>query len=327
MERKGLGRGLSALLADVNLDETPAAAPASPTDAAAAPRPTDRIPIDRIRPNPDQPRRDFDEKDLEDLAASIREKGVIQPLILRPVASGGYEIVAGERRWRAAQRAGLHDLPAVVRDISNSEMLEIAIIENIQRADLNALEEAHGYRQLMDRFGHTQERLGEALGKSRSHIANLLRLLTLPEPVLDLLRSGKLTAGHARALVTATNPESLARQVVERDLSVRQTEQLARAAATTPPRAPTAARAPAKDADTRALEEDLTASSAPEGHDRPSPGPAVRGDPHSLRYARGTRRPLPAPLALTAGRPLAPADGRPNRSPSRQRPLRELSPP
>jgi ParB family transcriptional regulator, chromosome partitioning protein len=264
MERKGLGRGLSALLADVALDEAPAApsAPTAPTAAATAgaPRPTDRIPIDRIRPNPDQPRRDFDEKDLDDLAASIREKGVIQPLILRPVPSGGYEIVAGERRWRAAQRAGLHELPAVVRDISDAEMLEIAIIENIQRADLNALEEAHGYRQLMDRFGHTQERLAEALGKSRSHIANLLRLLTLPESVLDLLRVGKLTAGHARALVTAANPESLARQVVERDLSVRQTEQLARAAATPATPRLAATRTAAKDADTRALEEDLTAT-------------------------------------------------------------------
>ena len=189
------------------------------------------MPIDRIRPNPDQPRRDFDEKELEDLAASIREKGVIQPLILRRI------------RWPAAatrsspasaggaprRRAGVHELPAVVRELYDTEVLELAIIENIQRADLNALEEAQGYRQLMDRFGHTQERLAEALGKSRSHIANLLRLLTLPEPVLDLLRAGKLTAGHARALVTAANPEALARQVVERDLSVRQTEQLARA--------------------------------------------------------------------------------------------------
>ena len=258
MERKGLGRGLSALLADVAIEETPTAAASA--DAATTPRPTDRFPIDRIRPNPDQPRRDFDEKDLDDLAASIREKGVIQPLIVRPVPSGGYEIVAGERRWRAAQRAGLHELPAVVRDISDVEMLEIAIIENIQRADLNPLEEAQGYRQLMDRFGHTQERLAEALGKSRSHIANLLRLLTLPEPVLELLRTGNLTAGHARALVTATNPESLAKQVVERDLSVRQTEQLARAAASPGTPRPPVARGSAKDADTRALEEDLTAN-------------------------------------------------------------------
>lgn len=257
MERKGLGRGLSALLADATLaDSVPTPASATSTDRGG-----DRVPIDRIRPNPDQPRRDFDERELEDLAASIREKGVLQPLILRLVPSGGYEIVAGERRWRAAQRAGLHEVPAIVRDLSDADVLEIAIIENVQRADLNALEEAQGYRQLMDRFGHTQERLAEGLGKSRSHIANLLRLLTLPEPVLDLLRSGKLTAGHARALVTATNPESLARQVVERDLSVRQTEQLARAAANAHPASRAAAKAgPAKDADTRALEDDLTAA-------------------------------------------------------------------
>jgi ParB family transcriptional regulator, chromosome partitioning protein len=260
MERKGLGRGLSALLADVAVEEAPTTPAESFEAASPAARPTDRLPIERIRPNPDQPRRDFDEKELEDLAASIREKGVIQPLIVRPVPSGGYEIVAGERRWRAAQRAGLHDLPAVIRDISDSEMLEIAIIENIQRADLNPLEEAQGYRQLMDRFGHTQERLAEALGKSRSHIANLLRLLTLPEPVLELLRAGKMTAGHARALVTAENAESLARQVVDRDLSVRQTEQLARAAAAPGVARAPAPRLPAKDADTRALEEDLTAN-------------------------------------------------------------------
>ena len=255
MERKGLGRGLSALLADVaTIDEAPAAAPPRPA-------PTDSVPIDRIRANPNQPRRDFDEKELADLAASIREKGVIQPLILRPhpVNAGDYEIVAGERRWRAAQTAGVHELPAVVRELSDAEVLELAIIENVQRADLNPHEEAHGYRQLMERFGHTQERLAEALGKSRSHIANLLRLLTLPEPVLAMLRDGRLTAGHARALVTATNPESLARQVVDRDLSVRQTEALARAAAPngTPRPVP---RPVAKDADTRALEEDLTAS-------------------------------------------------------------------
>lgn len=254
--RKGLGRGLSALLADVGpspVEEMPRRPPA---DAA--------IPIDRIRPNPNQPRREFDERDLEDLAASIREKGVIQPLILRPhpTEPEAWEIVAGERRWRAAQRAGIHALPAVVRELDDTEVLELAIIENVQRADLNPLEEALGYRQLMDRFGHTQERLGEALGKSRSHIANLLRLLTLPEPVLDMLREGKLSAGHARALVPVPAPESLARQVVEKGLSVRQTEQLARAATTTQvaPGTPKSRSAPAKDADTRALEEDLTAA-------------------------------------------------------------------
>lgn len=255
MEKKGLGRGLSALLADVGPE------PDMQT-ASQAPRPADRaVPIERIHPNPNQPRRTFSERDLEDLANSLREKGVIQPLILRPHPDreGAYEIVAGERRWRAAQIAGLHELPALIRDLTDTEMLELAIIENIQRADLNAIEEALGYRQLMDRFGHTQEKLGEALGKSRSHIANLLRLLTLPESVLDFVRAGQLSAGHARALVTASDPERLAKRVVESGLSVRQTEALARAMPerkSDMPAAPT----PRKDADTRALEEDLSAT-------------------------------------------------------------------
>ncbi|HMQ94562.1 MAG TPA: ParB/RepB/Spo0J family partition protein [Amaricoccus sp.] len=258
MEKKGLGRGLSALLADIS---PPAEPPVAAEDRPAAPTsPARTIPIDRIRPNPDQPRRSFDEKELNELAASIRERGVIQPLLLRPYPGSPqeFQIVAGERRWRAAQIANIHDLPAIVRDLNDTEVLELAIIENIQRADLNAVEEALGYRQLMDRFGHTQERLAEALGKSRSHVANLLRLLTLPEPVLDLVRSGQLSAGHARALVTAQDPEGLAKQVVARDLSVRQTEALARAATERPA---AQRRAPeAKDADTRALESDLTAN-------------------------------------------------------------------
>ncbi len=254
MEKKGLGRGLSALLADVGptADQSP---------EEAAPRPSDRaVPIDRIHPNPNQPRRTFDERDLEDLASSLREKGVIQPLILRPHPDrdGAYQIVAGERRWRAAQIAGLHALPALIRELSDTETLELAIIENIQRADLNAIEEALGFRQLMDRFGHTQEKLGEALGKSRSHIANLLRLLTLPEAVLDMVRSGQLSAGHARALVTASDPERLAKRVVENGLSVRQTEALAKALPGNTPASPISH--PRKDADTRALEEDLSAT-------------------------------------------------------------------
>lgn len=250
MEKKGLGRGLSALLADVG----PQAQQAPATVAGQR-----FVPIDRIRANPDQPRRRFDEKELQDLAASIREKGVIQPLILRPHPNEpqAYEIVAGERRWRAAQLAAIHELPAVVRELDDTEVLELAIIENVQRADLNAVEEALGYRQLMERFGHTQERLAEAVGKSRSHIANVLRLLSLPEAVLEHLRAGRLSAGHARALITAPNPEALARAVIERDLSVRQTEALARE--TSRPNPPTAG-APAKDADTRALEADLTAN-------------------------------------------------------------------
>lgn len=260
MERKGLGRGLSALLADINT-QTPRPAPQPeagiPATAAAS---ANRLPIEQLRPNPHQPRRSFVEADLEELAASIREKGIIQPLIVRPdpETTGTYEIVAGERRWRAAQRAQLHDVPVLVRELNDTEVLELAIIENIQRADLNPLEEAQGYRQLMDRFGHTQEKLAEALGKSRSHIANLLRLLTLPDPVLELVRAGRLTAGHARALITVSDPVVLARQVVERDLSVRQTEALARQAQD--PRPVPVSRAPAKDADTRALEQDLGAA-------------------------------------------------------------------
>ncbi|TPE52555.1 ParB/RepB/Spo0J family partition protein [Amaricoccus solimangrovi] len=258
MEKKGLGRGLSALLADVAPEPERVAEPGAA--AGSGPR---AIPIERIKPNPNQPRRDFPDKDLYDLAASIREQGVIQPLILRthPSEPEMYEIVAGERRWRAAQIAQLHELPAILRELDDTQVLEIAIIENIQREDLNAIEEALAYRQLMDRFGHTQERLAEGLGKSRSHIANLLRLLTLPEGVLDHVRTGRLSAGHARALVTAAHPEALARQVIEKDLSVRQTEQLARSvlgAATPAGAAPPRTRT--KDADTRALEEDLTAS-------------------------------------------------------------------
>lgn len=251
-ERRGLGRGLSALMADV--DTAPAADPQVPRKAEQT------IDIARIAPNPDQPRRTFTEDALEELAASIREKGIIQPLILRvnPRDARGFEIVAGERRWRAAQRAQLHEVPAIVRELDDTEVLELAIIENIQRADLNAVEEAAGFRQLMDRFGHTQEKLAEALGKSRSHIANLLRLLNLPEPVLDMVRGGVLSAGHARALVTADDPLSLAREIVKKGLSVRQTEKLAKAQHA--PAKEATRVAPEKDADTRHLERDLSAA-------------------------------------------------------------------
>ena len=253
---RGLGRGLSALMADV--------APEEPTvEGAPAVRKADQmVPIERVVPNPGQPRRTFTPADLDDLAASIREKGIIQPLILRKKGPGDtYEIVAGERRWRAAQMAQLHEVPALVREYTDTEALEIAIIENIQRADLNAVEEAAGYRELMDRFGHTQEKLAEALGKSRSHIANMLRLLNLPSDVLEYLREGKLSAGHARALVTADDPLGLAKTVVAKGLSVREVERLAKRPATGAERAkPSTQPAPRKDADTIALEGDLSAA-------------------------------------------------------------------
>ncbi|PHP28317.1 ParB/RepB/Spo0J family partition protein [Limimaricola cinnabarinus] len=248
---RGLGRGLSALMADVSQDQTA---------AEEARRPDMMVPIERIRPNPDQPRRHFDETALEELAASIREKGVIQPLIVRrdPSREGHFEIVAGERRWRASQLAKLHELPVLIREYSDTEVLEVAIIENIQRADLNAIDEAAGYRQLMDRFGHTQEQLASALGKSRSHIANLMRLLSLPEDVQEMLTSGQLTAGHARTLVGNEQASSLARQILLKGMSVRDAESLVRKPGKAP--SPRAARKSGKDADTVQIESDLSAT-------------------------------------------------------------------
>ncbi|WP_456388488.1 ParB/RepB/Spo0J family partition protein [Profundibacter sp.] len=253
-ERRGLGRGLSALMSDVAIDT------ASHQAGSGRIRGEQLIPVEKITPNPDQPRRDFPKQDLDDLAASIREKGVIQPLIIRKysTSSDTYEIVAGERRWRAAQLAQLHEVPVIIREYTNTEVLEIAIIENIQRADLNPVEEASGYQQLMDRFGHTQEKLATTLGKSRSHIANLMRLLQLPEEVLVFLRDGKLTSGHARALITTENPVELARLVVKNGLSVRETERLAKAPKVKP--AKVKLLPVEKDADTKALEGDLTAN-------------------------------------------------------------------
>lgn len=283
-ERTGLGRGLSALMADI---ETPQAV-SSETDAEsntteAAPRGVRSVPIDRIVPNPDQPRRTFAEDALNELAESIREKGVIQPLIVRvdPRDASKFQIVAGERRWRASQRAQLHDLPVIVRDFDDTEVLEVAIIENIQRADLNALEEALGYRQLIDRFGHTQEQLATALGKSRSHIANMMRLLGLPEEIQEMLRAGQLSAGHARALLTADDPLALAREAVAKGLSVRDVEKRAKAkpGGEAKKRPPTVG----KDADTVALEGDLSATLGMPvaiAHDASSGGGAV-----TIRYA------------------------------------------
>ena len=252
---RGLGRGLSALMADVN----PESDGRISTDAR---RPDLKVPIEKLKANPNQPRRTFMPEQLDELAASVKEKGIIQPLIVRATGSDEYEIVAGERRWRAAQMAQLHDIPVIVRDFDDTEVLEVAIIENIQRADLNAVEEAAGYKQLMDRFGHTQEKLAEALGKSRSHIANLLRLLSLPLDVQTFVIEGKLSAGHARALITAENPSELAKQIVKDGLSVRATEALVKKQqqGTAERSAPRSRNLDAgKDADTRALEKDLSA--------------------------------------------------------------------
>ena len=197
--RRGLGRGLSALLGEADPPSTGAAAAASPPPA------TNEVSIELLRRNPDQPRRVFDEAELDDLSRSIAEKGVLQPILVRPApgAPGEFQIVAGERRWRAAQRAGLHSVPVVVREFNDLEVLEIGIIENVQRADLNPLEEAAGYKALIERFGRTQEAVAASVGKSRSHIANMLRLLNLPESVRNFLSEGKLTAGHARAVANA----------------------------------------------------------------------------------------------------------------------------
>lgn len=250
-DRRGLGRGLSALMADINLG--PEATPDS------GPRQADiLVPVSDIEPNPDQPRKEFDSAALKDLADSIRQKGVIQPLIVRRKSSGRpYEIVAGERRWRAAQLAHLHEVPVIIREFTDAEVLEIAIIENIQREELNAIDEALAYRQLMDRFGHTQEKIAEALSRSRSHVANLLRLLSLPEDVRSMVSSGTLSAGHARALINTPDPVQLALRVVGKGLSVRETEALVRKAGMPKPKGP--AKRPEKDADTRSLEGDLSA--------------------------------------------------------------------
>lgn len=256
-ERRGLGRGLSALMADI---EPNADAPSAEGQAPESSHRGDRtIPIEQISPNPDQPRRSFSQTNLDELAASIREKGIIQPLILRPdpADSSRFQIVAGERRWRAAQIAQLHDLPAIVRDFDDTEVLEVAIIENIQRADLNPVEEANGYRQLMEKFGHTQEQLATAMGKSRSHLANTMRLLQLPEEVQTLLQEGQLSAGHARALITAEDPVSLGRRVVREGMSVRDVE-IAAKSQKNAGKSRTKRGKAQKDADTRILEGDLS---------------------------------------------------------------------
>ncbi len=264
-----LGRGLSALLGDLDPTvqrvgpNTPAAARAQDQTAASVTASGAlTAPIGQLRRNPDQPRKRFDEGDLEDLAASIRSKGVLQPIVVRPIKgeSDAFQIVAGERRWRAAQKAGLHEVPILVRELSDQEVLEIAIIENVQRADLNPMEEAKAYQALIDQFGHKQEDIAKAVGKSRPHVANTLRLLALPERVRDLVAEQQLSAGHARAIAAAPDPEALAQKIVDLGLTVREAEALARKAhedAGTRHSAPARANGPTKDADTLRLENDV----------------------------------------------------------------------
>jgi ParB family transcriptional regulator, chromosome partitioning protein len=248
--RSRLGRGLAALIGDVG-DEVQA------VERARGQR---RVPIEFLRPNPRNPRRSFDEQDLEDLSSSIREKGIIQPILVRTLAglADVYEIIAGERRWRAAQRAGLHEVPVLLVEAGDREALELAIIENVQRADLNPLEEAMGYEQLIAEFQYVQTDLAKIIGKSRSHVANTLRLLKLPDAVKQMMGRGELTAGHARALLSLPDPESAAKRIVEKGLNVRDVERMVQEEHA--PEARPAVARPAKadkDPDTRALEKAL----------------------------------------------------------------------
>jgi ParB family transcriptional regulator, chromosome partitioning protein len=247
--RSRLGRGLAALIGDVGTE----------TDALNRSRGQRRVPIEFLRPNPRNPRRDFAEGDLEDLTNSVREKGILQPIIVRtmPGLSDAYEIIAGERRWRAAQRAGLFDVPVVLMEASDKDALEIAIIENVQRADLNALEEAAGYEQLISQFEYSHTDLAKVIGKSRSHVANTLRLMKLPDAVRARLASGEISAGHARALLSVADPEDAARRIVEEGWTVRDIERLAQIEARGETKSAVPSMKPEKDPDTRALEQAL----------------------------------------------------------------------
>ncbi|WP_374657230.1 ParB/RepB/Spo0J family partition protein [Phenylobacterium sp.] len=254
VEKRGLGRGLSALLGDV--DEAKVVAGASVEEVSGV----REVPIELIHRNEHQPRWVFSEAEVEELAASIREKGVLQPILVRPAPGlpGEWEIVAGERRWRASQKAGLRTMPVLVRELDDVQVLEIGVIENVQRANLNAIEEAAAYQQLIDKFKRTQEEVAESIGKSRSHVANTLRLMNLPEQVRTYVLEGKLSAGHARAILTADDPVALAEQIIAKGLSVRDAETLARGGAPAAPRQKSGGRKVAKDTDTQALEVDLS---------------------------------------------------------------------
>lgn len=252
--KRRLGRGLAALIGE--MDQLPAA------DVGERPavNPDRLVPIEFVGRNPRNPRRYFDESALQDLASSIRQHGIVQPVVVRTTADNRYEIIAGERRWRAAQLAGLIDIPVIIRDVDDRTALEIAIVENVQRSDLNPLEEAMGYELLIADHGYTQNDLGEIIGKSRSHVANSLRLLKLPEPVREMLASGSLSAGHARALIPTSDPVGLAKTVVAKGMSVRDAERLAQndIKAQSDPNHGQAPRKDEKDADTLALERTLS---------------------------------------------------------------------
>jgi ParB family chromosome partitioning protein len=243
LNKKGLGRGLSSLMGEVNEDQKETAN-LSET----------KIPISKLRPSPIQPRRIFEKASITELADSIKSKGLVQPILVRPSESnpGEYEIIAGERRWRAAQVAQLHEIPAVVRNLDDVESLEIAIIENVQRADLSPIEEATGYKKLMENYGHTQEALSEIVGKSRSHVANIIRLLSLPSSIQDMISQGSISAGHARAIMNSAFPEQLADKIISENLSVRQTEALVKS------KKPVIKKLKLKDPDTLDLEKRLT---------------------------------------------------------------------
>jgi ParB family chromosome partitioning protein len=221
-KKRGLGRGLNALI---------------PENASSTNKTIMTLPIEKLKPGKYQPRRHFDQNSIDDLVESIRQKGILQPILVRKLSEEEdlYEIIAGERRWRAAQTVMLHDVPVIIRDFNDSETLEIALIENLQRENLSPLEEAEGYKRLQDEFSHTQEQLAEVVGKSRSHIANILRLLSLPPKVKQLLDSGKISPGHARAILTSENPEEIAQEIVNKNLNVRQTERLTKTKKIKPP--------------------------------------------------------------------------------------------
>ena len=251
---RGLGRGLSSLMGDLNNE------PLNSNENSESQTIEKLVPVEKIYPNPNQPRKSFQEEKLIELANSIKTKGIVQPLIVRKKkgTKESFEIVAGERRWRAAQRAQIHELPVIIKEFTDIEVLEIAIIENVQRADLNPIEEALGYKNLMENFDHTQEGLSKEIGKSRSHIANLLRLLNLPLAVQELLISGQLTAGHARALVTCDNPLAIAKQIISLGLSVRDAERLAKNVSEK--KVSNKTKTKEKPADTVLLEADLSAA-------------------------------------------------------------------